>query len=347
MNDMDAFSFEESAWELFARKLKKNDRISAVRFLTLLEEESEEAVEDAFLTLQERTVSLDLTGLPAVSPDSELGRRLALEKRLAEEDTLLNGLEKDDPLNVYLQELAQLPAAGDPVLLAELAAQGDEASRNMLVNASLHRVIALARELAGRGVLLQDLIQEGSLGLWQSILSFEGGDFEQTRDWWIRHYMEKALVLQARQNGVGQKMRQALENYRLADRALLARLGRSPTLEEMAQELNVTPEAAALVEEMFRSAKTSAKAKEAPDPEQEAEEESRHVEDTAYFQSRQRILELLSTLSEQEAKLLTLRFGLEGGVPLSPEDTGKRLGLTAREVVAMEAVALMKLRQES
>ena len=87
--------------------------------------------------------------------------------------------------------------------------------------------------------------------------------------------------------------------------------------------------------------------KKAPEPEEEAEEAQQAVEDTAYFQSRQRINELLSGLDEEDAKLLSLRFGLEGGLPLSPEDAGKRLGLTPDEVVARETAALAKLRQGS
>ena len=89
-------------------------------------------------------------------------------------------LEKDDPLWIYLDEISRIPAAGDPVLLAQLAAQGDETAQANLVNVCLHRVISLAEEYVGKGVLLLDLYQEGSLGLWQAILSYDGaGDFEE------------------------------------------------------------------------------------------------------------------------------------------------------------------------
>ena len=184
------------------------------------------------------------------------------------------------------------------------------------------------------------------MGLWQAVLRVtETQDFEWVRDWWICQYMARVVTLQARENGVGAKMRKALEDYNAADRRLLTELGRNPTLEEIALELNMTPEGAYVIQEMLRSARTVEKAKAAQEPAEETEDDTRHVEDTAYFQMRQRITELLSVLTEQEAGVLTLRFGLEGGVPLDPAKTGEKLGLTAGEVVEIEAAALGKLRQ--
>ena len=100
----------------------------------------------------------------------------------------------------------------------------------------------------------------------------------------------------------------------------------------------------AAVAKMLDSARMMAQAKKPVQPEEEDPEDQQAVEDTAYFQARQRIAELLSNLDEADAKLLTLRFGLEGGKPLAPEETGKKLGLTPEEVVAREAAALAKLR---
>ena len=140
-------------------------------------------------------------------------------------------------------------------------------------------------------------------------------------------------------------MRKALEDYRAADKALLTQLGRNPTLEEIALEMGVSPEEAEVYAEMLRTASLLEKAKKPPQEPQPEDEQA--VEDTAYFQSRQRIMEMLSTLTEQEAKLVSLRYGLEGGLPLSPEAVGEKLGLTAEDVVNMEAAALRKLRQDS
>ena len=342
----DMFSFEESPWELFVRKLESGGRISAARFLTLLEGEGEDAVETAFQTLEERLVTLDVSDLPKSVPTGELGKRLQLEEKLVKQGNLLQSLGAEDPLKVYLEELAGIPVCGDVNLLAADAAEGSDSAREMLVNLSLSRVVEMACAHTGRGVLLMDLIQEASMGLWQAVLNLSNGEnFEARRDWWIGQYLAKAVTLQARENGVGAKMRKALEDYHAADRRLLTELGRNPTLEEIALELNMTLEEAYVIQEMLRSARTVEKAKAAQEPQQETEDDSRHVEDTAYFQSRQRIQELLSALTEQEAKLLALRFGLEGGLPLDPVKTGEKLGLTAEDVVRMEAAALAKLRQ--
>lgn len=347
MNDFD-FSFGQSPWELTFERLRYGSTLSGLRFLTLLEGEDEEAVEAAFLDLDEKRIVLDISDLPENTASAATALRLRREGDLVAKGTLLTELEAEDPLRLYLEEIGGIPAAGDPVLLAQLSLEGDPAARNMLVNVSLHRVISMAQELAGKGVLLLDLIQEGSLGLWQGILNWDGaGDFENHLDYYIRQALARTMVLQARQSGVGQKMRTLLEEYRSADRRLLTKIGRNPTLEEISAELNLTPEDTAILEKMLRNAELIRRSKEENAPKQDDPDEERHVEDTAYYQSRQRILELLSTLEDMDAKILTLRFGLEGGLPLNPQETGDKLGLTPEEVVSREAQALARLRSET
>ena len=183
------------------------------------------------------------------------------------------------------------------------------------------------------------------MGLWQAILSYQQGDFIAHAQWYIQQYLARAVMFQAREMGFGQRMKQAMEDYRSVDERLLSDLGRNPTLEEIAEAMHIAPEEAETVGKMLESARMLSRAKqENQPPEEEDPEEEQHVEDTALFQSRQRIQDMLSGLSEQEAQLINLRFGLEGGMPLSPEDAGKRLGLTPEEVVAMEAAALAKMR---
>lgn len=344
MSDMD-FSFEQSPWEATLETLCRGDSLPAVRFLALLESEDEETVEDAFRDLEALGVTLDIRDLPADSGDGDTGLRLRTEMQLVQQNKLPEGLDANDPLRMYLEELSSVLACGDPQVLAMECAEGKEDAQAMLVNISLHRVVELAKEMVGKGVLLLDLIQEGSLGLWQSVLNYESGDFEAHSDWWIRQSLAKAVTMQARSGGVGQKMRRAAEDYRSVDERLLMELGRNPTLEEIAEGLHITPEEAASVAKTMESARIVAQAKAPREESEDPEEENQAVEDTAYFQSRQRIQEMLSDLDETDAKLLTLRFGLEGGLPLSPEDTGKKLGLTPDEVVAREAAALAKLRQ--
>jgi len=129
------------------------------------------------------------------------------------------------------------------------------------------------------------------------------------------------------------------------DERLLGELGRNPTLEEIALELHMRVEEADAVRKMLEDARILAKVKAPPvEEEEEKEAQEQSVEDTAMFQMRQRILDLLSGLTAEDQKLLTLRFGLEGGKPMSPEDAGRQMGLTAEEVVTREAAALAKLR---
>ena len=340
------FTFEESAWETVLNALRPGSTLSAARFLALMEQESEQAVEDALQMLEEKDILLDIADLPKLTGSGETAVRLRREAQLVKENKLPGALEENDPLRLYLEEIAGIPAFGDPQILAEKCLAGDENAMQQITNLMLGRVVESAFALAGQGVLLLDLIQEGSLGLWQAIMQYAGGDFETYCNRCIQRTLAKTVALQARENGVGQKMRQAMEDYRDVDQRLLSDLGRNPTMEEIAQELHMTLEETAAVAETMEAARMMNRAKAADKPKEPEIEDEQHVEDTAYFQMRQRIAELLENVDADEVKLLTLRFGLEGGQPLSPEETGKQLGLTAEEVVAKEAAALMKLRKQ-
>lgn len=342
MNELD-FSFDNSPWELFLSGKREGDRISAAHFLTLLEQETEDAVEDAFAALDDRKLMLDVSDLPVKQYTGQAALRLRQEAEIAEKAMDVSGLNPTDPLRLYLEEIREMPRQTDEKTLAERAAQGDQRAAEQLMHQGLHRVVEIVPEFVGYGVLMMDLLQEGGLALWQAIQAPEG-DYLTRRDRAIRTAMAKAVTLQARANGVGQKMRQALEDYRAVDERLLAELGRNATLEEIALELHMTPEDAETVRKVLEDARMLQQAT-AP-KEEEASEEEQAVEDTAYFQMRQRISELLSVLPEEDAKLLTLRFGLEKGLPMSPEDTGKALGLTVDQVLRREANALAMLREE-
>lgn len=343
MNQWD-ITLEASPWEQVLDTLRPGTQLSAARFLTMMEPETEDTVEDALEQLEQKDILLDISDLPKLTDGGETAVRLRREAQLVKENKLPQGLEENDPLRLYLEEIAAIPACGDPQLLAERCLAGDENAMPQLTNVMLSHVIGQSFALAGQGVLLLDLIQEGSLGLWQAILNYAGGDFESYCDRCISRTLAKTVTMQARASGVGQKMRQALEDYRMVDERLLSELGRNPTLEEIALELHMTVDEASTVADTLEAARMMNRAKTAAEPKQETREEEQAVEDTAYFQMRQRISELLSALDETDAGILTLRFGLEGGLPMTPEDTGRKLGLTPEEVVAREAAALSKLR---
>ena len=340
------FTFESSPWEQALENLQAGDEMNMLSLMSLLEEEDEEIVQEALDALAQKGVALSIRDLPNLPVGGNMALRLREEAQLVESGKLLTGLPENDPLRLYLEELAATPAAGDVELLAQQYLEGDEDAAQKLVTLSLSRVVELASELAGKNVLLLDLIQEGSMGLWQSILCYTGGAFEAHRDWWIRQALYRAIFLQARSGDLGQKLRMGLEDYRDMDQKLLAELGRNPTLEEIAEAMHVTAEEAAVYRDMLNMAKIRRQVDEAMEEKEPEPEDEQAVEDTAYFQMRQRITELLSTLNEADAKLLSLRFGLEGGMPMSPEDAGRKLGMTAQEVVKREANALAKLRQQ-
>lgn len=336
------FTFEDST--AFFADVPDGASVSAARFLTLMEGETEETMEEALQEMENRGIVLDISDLPKASGTGEAAVRLRREAELVKNGTLMQALEENDPLRLYLEEVASIPACGDVAVLAADAAAGKQHTQEQLLNLRLSRVLEMAKEMAGNGVLLLDLIQEGSLGLWQAIMSYQEGDFEAYSDRWIRGAMAKLITLQARDNGVGQKMRQALEDYKAVDERLLSELGRNATIEEIAEEMHMSAEETVLVKNMLDSARLMNRAKAENEPEEETPEDEQHVEDTALFQMRQRIADLLSGLDDTDAKLLTMRFGLEGGLPLSPEETGRKLGLTPEEVVSREAAALAKLR---
>ena len=337
MNDLE-FSFEPDPWETFRMSLTMGDTVSASQILTLLEGEDGQALEDALQELETACVKLDVSDLPKNGGTGDTAVRLKQEAQLVQEGLDPKALEPNDPLRLYLEEVAAVPVCGDEQLLAQ---KGDAAEK--LTNLGLSRVIELAQEYVGYGVLLMDLIQEGSLGLWQAIGCYREGEYAAHRDRWIRFYLARAVILQAHSSGIGQKMRRAMEDYRQVDERLLGELGRNPTIEEIADELHMNLEEARTVRKMMDNARMLDKAVRPEDEEEEPEAEQA-VEDTALFQMRQRIGDLLSGLDETDAKLLSLRFGLEGGKPVSPEETGRLLGMTAQEVVAREAEALAKLR---
>ena len=344
MNEF-CFSLDESPFDRMLSQVAPGGAVSALAFLAVTEEESEEALQDALMELEIRHITLDISNLPVPAATGEAALRLRTEAQLVKEGNLPGGLEENDPLRLYLEEIAALPMDSDIQKMAMAYARGQDTVIAKLTNRMLPQVVEMAYDHVGRGVLLMDLIQEGSLGLWQAILGYQSGDFVEHARWWIRQYLARAVLLQARESGFGQRMKQAMEDYCAVDERLLGELGRNPTTEELAESLHMTVQEAETVGKMLANARLMRQVKqEAAPAEEEDPEDTQHVEDTALFQSRQHIEELLSALTEQEAKLLRLRFGLEGGLPLSPEETGRKLGLTVSEVVEMEAAAMIKLR---
>lgn len=344
MNKLE-FSFEPAPWEQWLGNFPQGASVPAGSLLTLLEGEEEQELEDALQAMEEAGMELDIRDLPKSFGSGETALRLRQEQQLAQKGISPDALEENDPLRLYLEEIAAIPVCGDEDLLAQDAAAGKESAANALTNLGLSRVVEMAGAFTGYGVLLTDLIQEGSLGLWKAVGSYREGEYSAFRDHWIRFYLARAVALQARSSGVGERLRQAMEDYRQVDQRLLSDLGRNATVEEIAQELHLSVEQAESVRAMLENARLLQQAHPSAEDEGTPEEAEQAVENTAAFQMHQRIADLLSSLEPEEARLLTLRFGLEGGKPMTPQETGRILGLTPDEVVAREAAALAKLRK--
>ena len=344
MNKLE-FSFEPAPWEQWLGNFPRGASVPAGGLLTLLEGEEEQELEDALQAMEEAGMELDIRDLPKSFGSGETALRLRQEQQLAQKGISPDALEENDPLRLYLEEIAAIPVCGDEDLLAQDAAAGKESAANALTNLGLSRVVEMAGAFTGYGVLLTDLIQEGSLGLWKAVGSYREGEYSAFRDHWIRFYLARAVALQVRSSGVGERLRQAMEDYRQVDQRLLSDLGRNATVEEIAQELHLSVEQAESVRAMLENARLLQQAHPSAEDEETPEEAEQAVENTAAFQMHQRIADLLSSLEPEEARLLTLRFGLEGGKPMTPQETGRILGLTPDEVVAGEAAALAKLRK--
>ena len=345
MNDFLEFDFGDSPAQDILAGLDLTNGICAVRLLEATDTISDDDMEDVFQQLQVQRAAIDLSNLPKLGSIGQAALRLREEAQLVEKGDLPGGLEPNDPLRVYLEEIAGIPAAGDVQLLAQELLDGRDSAQSMLVNLSLSRVVELAKEYVGHGVLLLDLIQEGSLGLWNGILEYTGGDFEQTRDWWIRQYMICAILRQARSSGLGQKLRQAVEDYRMTDERLLGDLGRNPTVEEMAQALHMTVEEVEAIRKTLENARMMGKAHADTEKQEESPEDDQAVEDTAYYQTREKVDDLMSGLTELETRLLNMRFGLDGKPPMTAHEAAAKLRITTQEAVELEAVALEKMRR--
>lgn len=336
---MSEFVWEESPLEeIFSEYV---DTLPAALFLTKLEGEEEETVEAAIAELHRRDILLDVENLDTGASGAKMQARLQMEKGLAEGSVKLRDFEEHDPLRLYLQELDDMPEMDISV------SDGlTEKQMEKLAGAYLPKVVSLAYTYAGKGVLLMDLIQEGSLGLWQGLAEWNGEDIRPYLNRCIARAMAVAIALQARQNGVGARLRKAMEDYRRAEKEMLSRFGRAASVDEIGDFLGISGDAAGEISRMLQNAKTE-KNDTAEDEAEEVDVDAENeVEATAYYQMRQRVAELLENLSDTDAKIISLRFGLESGTPMADDAIARKLGLPLEEVTARGAKALETLRNQ-
>ncbi|MBE6943573.1 MAG: RNA polymerase sigma factor RpoD [Ruminococcaceae bacterium] len=325
-----------------------------------------EKIEEIYDRLEQMNIQIISAEL-----DLDLGDDMEiLEDDLAEGD--LAGLEEeilvdpvdlaaefnlDDPVRMYLKEIGQIPllSADEEVELAKLVSEGDQKAKNKLTEANLRLVVSIAKKYSGRGLHILDLIQEGNTGLIRAVDKFDwtkGNKFSTYATWWIRQAITRAIADQARTIRVPVHMVEVINKTTRCNRKLVQELGREPTVEEIAAELNLP------VEKIIEANRTAADTLSLDTPVGDEEDTSigSFVEDertpgpadaTSNAMLAEALKEILDTLTEREADVLRMRFGMYDGRTHTLEEVGQNFGVTRERIRQIENKAIRKLRHPS
>ena len=268
-----------------------------------------------------------------------------------------DGVSIEDPVRMYLKEIGKVPllSAEEEIELAKRMELGDQEAKKRLAEANLRLVVSIAKRYVGRGMLFLDLIQEGNLGLIKAVEKFDyrkGYKFSTYETWWIRQAITRAIADQARTIRIPVHMVETINKLIRVSRQLLQELGREPTPEEIAAEMNMPVER---VREILKISQEPVSL-ETPIGEEEDSHLGDFIQDdnvpvpadaAAFTLLKEQLEEVLGTLTEREQKVLTLRFGLEDGRARTLEEVGKEFNVTRERIRQIEAKALRKLRHPS
>ena len=268
-----------------------------------------------------------------------------------------DGISIEDPVRMYLKEIGKVPllSADEEVELAKRMAEGDEDAKKRLAEANLRLVVSIAKRYVGRGMLFLDLIQEGNLGLIKAVEKFDyhkGFKFSTYATWWIRQAITRAIADQARTIRIPVHMVETINKLIRVSRQLLQELGREPTPEEIAAELDMPVER---VREILKISQEPVSL-ETPIGEEEDSHLGDFIQDdnvpvpaeaAAQTLLKEQLDEVLDTLTEGEQKVLRLRFGMDDGRARTLEEVGKEFDVTRERIRQIEAKALRKLRHPS
>ena len=268
-----------------------------------------------------------------------------------------DGVSIEDPVRMYLKEIGKVPllSAEEEIELAKRMELGDQEAKKRLAEANLRLVVSIAKRYVGRGMLFLDLIQEGNLGLIKAVEKFDyrkGYKFSTYATWWIRQAITRAIADQARTIRIPVHMVETINKLIRVSRQLLQELGREPTPEEIAKEMDMPVER---VREILKISQEPVSL-ETPIGEEEDSHLGDFIQDdnvpvpanaAAFTLLKEQLEEVLGTLTEREQKVLILRFGLEDGRARTLEEVGKEFNVTRERIRQIEAKALRKLRHPS
>ena len=338
------------------KKAKENGKMTYGELAKELEDTNPEQIDKVFDAFEEMGVNL-LNDDFEEEPDIEDLKEVEDLKLDQITNNTFEGISVDDPVRMYLREIGKIPLLSyeKELELAKRILENDEEAKQELAEANLRLVVSIAKKYVGRGMLFLDLIQEGNMGLIKAVEKFDytkGFKFSTYATWWIRQAITRAIADQARTIRIPVHMVETINRLIRTSRHLLQQLGREPTPEEIAQEMEIPVEKVMEIQKIAQDPVSL----ETPIGEEDdshlgdfiQDEDSPAPHDAAsYTLLREQLEEVMNTLTPREAKVLKLRFGLEDGKARTLEEVGKEFDVTRERIRQIEAKALRKLRHPS